>query len=274
MSNDAEACQRELADSAWVSRRILELAYGAGKGHIGSALSIADIITVTLDFVRGLGSQDPGRDRFVLSKGHAAMALYANLELRGIASAEEVSGYCSEGSQIATHPKAGIAGIDFSTGSLGQGITFAVGAAFAGHLARDDRRVFCVLSDSELQEGSTWEAALMAAHHQLSNLIVMLDFNGQQALGKTADVLSLTGVPDAWRSIGWTVAEVDGHDCDSIRTALEFAINSTGPQLVVAKTVAGHGVPFMEGLIEWHYRPMSDAQFDSAVQSVSGAKPR
>lgn len=254
---------------AIVRRRVLELAYSAGKGHIGSALSIADLITVTLEYVRGLSATDPGRDRFVLSKGHAAMALYANLGIRGILSPADLDGYCCDGSLIATHPMAATPGIDFSTGSLGQGITFAVGAALAGTKANDDRRVFCIISDSELDEGSTWESALIAGHHKLSNLIVLLDANGQQALGRTRDVLSLEGVPAAWAALGWRVTEVAGHDPRAIAELIERALVSDGPHLLVARTVAGHGVPFMEGRVEWHYLPMTDEQFTIAVAAVN-----
>jgi transketolase len=258
-----------IRSTALVRRRILELAYGAGKGHIGSALSIADLVTVTLGHVRGFGTASPVRDRFVLSKGHAAMALYANLAIRGLLSSEDLAAYCCDGSLLATHPMAAIPGIDFSTGSLGQGISFAVGAALAGVNAGDDRRVFCIISDSELDEGSTWESALIAAHHKLSNLIVLLDFNGQQALGRTKDVLSLEGVPAAWASLGWKVTHVPGHKPQAIADAIDSALDCDGPHLLVAKTVAGYGVPFMEGRVEWHYLPMSDDQFEVAIRSVT-----
>jgi transketolase len=260
--------------TATVRRRVLELAHQAHKGHIGSALSVADLVTVSLGYVRGLGTTSPVRDRFVLSKGHAAMALYANLAVRGLLSPQDLEQFCGDGSLMATHPMAALPGIDFSTGSLGQGITFAVGAALAGVKAGDDRRVFCVLSDSELNEGSTWESALIAAHHKLSNLIVILDSNGQQALGRTRDVLSVEGVPVAWASLGWTVVQVDGHKPRAIADAIEDALDSEGPHLLVATTVAGSGVPFMEGRVEWHYLPMTDEQFAVAIHAVTEDKER
>jgi transketolase len=253
---------------------VLELAHQAHKGHIGSALSVADLVTVALGYVRGLGTTSPVRDRFVLSKGHAAMALYANLAVRGLLSPEDLDQFCGDGSLMATHPMAALPGIDFSTGSLGQGITFAVGAALAGVKAGDDRRVFCILSDSELNEGSTWESALIAAHHKLSNLIVILDSNGQQALGRTKDVLSVEGVPAAWASLGWRVAQVDGHKPRAVAEAVEDALDSEGPHLLVATTVAGSGVPFMEGRVEWHYLPMTDEQFTVAIDAVTEDKER
>lgn len=247
---------------------ILELAHSVHKGHIGSALSISDIVDTTLDFVRGLGTQDPARDRFVLSKGHAAMALYAALHRRGLMTDSDLAGYCKDGSPIATHPHAATAGIDFSTGSLGQGITFAVGSALAAVLKGSGSRTFCVLSDSELDEGSTWEAALFAAHHRLANLTVLLDFNRQQALGMTDDVLSLRGVPDAWAEIGWNVDTTDGHDMARIRSSLDRAIASELPNLIVCQTNSGSGVSFMERRVEWHYLPMSDEQYSQAVTEI------
>jgi transketolase len=252
-----------------IRKTVLHLANAAHKGHIGSALSVVDLVTVALDHVRGLGTLKSDRDRFVLSKGHSAMALYANLAARGLLTDADLAGYCGEGSLLATHPMAQLPGIDFSTGSLGQGITFAVGAALAGVLAGDNRRVFCVLSDSELDEGSTWESALIAAHHHLSNLIVLLDSNGQQALGRTHDVLSVDGVPAAWSALGWNVSSVPGHDSTEIRRAVGDALKSEGPHLIVAETIAGFAVPFMQGLVEWHYWPMTDEQFTSAMESVS-----
>ena len=260
--------------TANVRRRVLELAHQADKGHIGSALSVADVVTVSLDYVRGLGTASPARDRFVLSKGHAAMALYANLAARGLLSPEDLDQFCRDGSLMATHPMAALPGIDFSTGSLGQGITFAVGAALAGVKAGDDRRVFCILSDSELNEGSTWESALIAAHHRLSSLIVILDLNGQQALGRTRDVLSVDGVPGAWASLGWRVAQVDGHKPRAIAEAIEDALRSEGPHILVATTVAGSGVPFMEGRVEWHYLPMTEEQFTAALHCVTEDQER
>jgi transketolase len=262
-----------IRSSTLVRRRVLELAYGATKGHIGSALSVVDIVNVSLEYVRGLGTTTPTRDRFVLSKGHSAMALYASLAVRGHLSSEDLDRYCRDGSLIATHPMAAVPGIDFSTGSLGQGITFAVGAALAGVKAGDDRRVFCILSDSELDEGSTWESALIAAHHKLSNLIVLLDDNGQQALGRTRDVLSLEGVPVAWAALGWKVTEVAGHEPRAIAEAIESALDGEGPHLLIARTVAGYGVPFMAGRVEWHYLPMSEEQFTIALESLTNGPP-
>ena len=247
---------------------ILKMANGVHKGHIGSALSVVELVQAALDQVRGLGETRMDRDRFVLSKGHAAMALYASLNLRGVLTDLELNTYCQNGSCIATHPMSSVRGIDFSTGSLGQGITFAVGSALASKIRNTDGRVFCILSDSEIDEGSTWEAALFAAHHRLENLTVMLDLNGQQALGRTDEVLRISEVGSAWSSLGWDVTYVDGHNLEEISGAIGRAQSVAKPHLIVGKTTAGKGVPFMESKVEWHYFPMSEDQYQSACISV------
>lgn len=249
---------------------ILSMAHRARRGHIGSALSIVEVCATCLNEVRGLGSELENRDRFVLSKGHAASALYAVLAAQGLLTQDDLDTYCRDASFLATHPNTDIVGIDFATGSLGQGITFAVGAALAAKLRRDGSRVYCLLSDSELNEGSVWESCLIAAQHALDNLVVVVDFNRQQALGPTKDVLSLEGVPEAWASLGWSVIRIDGHDVTAIYSALDLAYANTQPTLLVAETIAGRGVSFMEGRIEWHYLPMTEAQYLGALDQVSG----
>lgn len=244
---------------------ILGMARAANKGHIGSALSIADIMAVvaTLRFA----SPNPSHDTLVLSKGHAASALFAALMDLGVIPADE-SVYCADGSAIATHPMASTPGVDFSTGSLGQGIAYAVGAALAVRLSGGVGRVWCVLSDSELNEGSTWEAAQIAASQEIGMLVVVLDLNGQQATARTDDVLPTRFVPAAWEGMGWDVVEVDGHDVRALLGACTPTDGSTQPRLVVARTIAGKGVSFMEGQIAWHYLPMTDEQYSQAIAEV------
>lgn len=252
---------------------ILDMAYRANKGHIGSALSVAEMVMVGLEFTRGLGTESINRDRFVLSKGHAATALYAGLSVKGMLDAENIATYCASSTLLGTHPITQVSGIDFATGSLGQGISFAVGAALAARLRDDGSAVTCILSDSELDEGSTWESALIAAHLELGNLTVALDFNQQQAMGFTKDVISLEGVPSAWQKIGWEVIDCDGHNVEALSAAFAAARDSTRPTLLVCHTQAGHGVDFMEGKVEWHYLPMTKDQYESAKgQMVKGAR--
>jgi transketolase len=249
---------------------ILEQSKRAHVGHIGSALSIADIVATL--YTNVLQIPDPNaldRDRFILSKGHAVLAVYAALFLKGWISEASLNTYCADGSLLGVHPEHALYGIDFSTGSLGQGLSMAVGAALAARLQQSSRRVFALLSDAECNEGSVWEAAMFAAHHQVANLVVLLDLNGQQALGYTEQVLSMTPMADRWRSFGWDVHEVDGHDEAAIAQTIHNLDTTTGaPHILIAHTVFGKGVSYMENQIKWHYMPMSDAEYQQALQEI------
>jgi transketolase len=252
-------------------RIVLEQSKRANVGHIGSALSIADLVAVLFGGVlRGVGDDDPDRDRFVLSKGHAALALYAALHLRGVLDPDEVESFCGDGTLLGTHPERELRGVDFTSGSLGQGLSTACGAALAARLDGSERRVFCLLSDAECNEGSTWEAAMFAGHRRLGNLTAIVDANGQQALGYTRDVLDLEPLAARWESFGWDAREVDGHDHDAIRAAFEQAPADVRPRAVVARTEFGHGVSFMTNRIEWHYLPLDDDQYRLALAEVEG----
>lgn len=250
-----------------IRRLIVEMAHAADKGHIGSALSIADIMAVlaTLRFGGGGGSSN---GVLILSKGHAATALYAAMMDLDVLE-RDLTMYCADGSRVATHPMASVEGIDFSTGSLGQGITFAVGAALGASLSGRGDPVRCLLSDSELNEGSTWEAAQMAAAHRLGNLTVVLDMNGQQATARTDDVLPTGFAATAWEAMGWDVHDVDGHDVAAILESCEGSSSTARPRLVIARTTAGKGVSFMEARIAWHYLPLTDEQYSTAVSELS-----
>ena len=245
--------------------RVIEISHKAQKGHIGSALSICELVVVISSNARGLGTSDPKRDRVVMSKGHAALAWYSVLEQKGIILTETLETYMRDGSLLGTHPDPELDGVDFMTGSLGQGIGFGVGAALSGKIAKDDRRVFVVLSDSELNEGSTWESAALAGQLKLKNLIVFLDLNGQQALGKSKDILPTSTAVSGWSDFGWNVHRVDGHSTAELQNMVdEHFSGGTGPLLVMASTVAGKGVSFMEGQVKWHYTPMSSEEFEDA----------
>jgi transketolase len=251
-----------------VRRIVLEQSKRANVGHIGSALSIADLVAVLYcGVLRGIGSDDADRDRFVLSKGHAALALYAALHLRGIVDAAELDSFCGDGTLLGTHPESELPGVDFTSGSLGQGLSTACGAALAARLDRSARRVYCLLSDAECNEGSTWEAAMFAGHRKLDNLTAIVDANGQQALGYTRDVLDLEPLAERWRAFGWDAVEVDGHDHAACRRALD-APRDGAPRVLVARTEFGHGVSFMRNRIEWHYLPLDDEQYTRALEEV------
>ena len=250
-----------------IRRIVLEQSKRAGVGHIGSALSIADLVGVLYEHVLNVPSpEDPERDRFILSKGHAVLALYAALHLRGWLSREQLDTYCGDGTLLGVHPEHALRGIDFSTGSLGQGLSVGAGAALAARLQGSRRRVFVLVSDAECNEGALWEAAMFAAHHRLTNLTAIVDANGQQALGYTREVLDLSPLAERWRAFGWEVREADGHDAAALRGALDG--EAGGPRVLVAKTVFGHGVSYMERQIRWHYLPMSDDQYAQALAEV------
>jgi len=251
-------------------RLILDEAYRAGVGHIGSALSIVDILAALFGSALRSAPMDPDRDRFLLGKGHAALALYAVLHLKGLLARDLLATYCAEGSMLGVHPSHRMPGIDFSTGSLGQALPVAAGAALAARMQGSARRTFALLSDAECNEGSTWEAAMFAGHHRLGHLAAIVDVNGQQALGRTADILDQSALAARWHAFGWQVRDVDGHDPAAIAAALDRP--AAGPLVILAHTVAGHGVSFMEGQVAWHYLPMSDEQYRRALAD-SNARP-
>jgi transketolase len=259
-------------DPASLRRSILETAYHAGVGHIGCALSVADILAALYSGVLNLPALDhPDRDRFVLSKGHGALALYAALAATGHMPAASLEGYCADGSDLGVHPSRKLPGVDFSTGSLGHGLSYGAGAALAARMQPSSRRVFVLLSDAELNAGSTWEAVMFAAQHRLGRLTAVVDLNGQQAFGATRDVLDLEPVAERFRAFGWTAVEVDGHDARALEQALNVpAAAHAAPRAILARTIFGRGVSFMEGQLAWHYLPMNAEQFACAMRENGG----
>lgn len=248
--------------------RVVDTAKRAGVGHIGSALSVMDIVTVLqCAIMNAPDAGDPTRDRLVLSKGHAAMALYAALVETGCLDEESLASYCTDGSTLATHPERVVPGIDFCSGSLGQGLSVGTGSALAARIGGQARRTFVLMSDAECDAGATWEAALFAGHHRLNGLTAIIDVNGQQALGYTPDVLDLEPLDAKWKSFGWDVIDADGHSISALRNALEF--RGDRPTVILARTKLGRGVSFMEGLIKWHYWPLSDEEHVVAATEIS-----
>ncbi len=240
-----------------IRRHIVRMVAEAGSGHPGGSLSAADIVTalyfnqMRLDPVR---PDWPDRDRFVLSKGHAAPVLYAALAERGYFPVAELSTLRKLGSRLQGHPDMRkLPGVEMSTGSLGQGLSAANGMALAARLDGRDYRVYALLGDGECQEGQVWEAAMAAAHYALENLTAIVDFNGLQIDGPVSEVMSTEPLPDKWRAFGWHVLEIDGHDFGQILPALEKARSAGGrPTAIVARTVKGKGVSFMEHGVDWH----------------------
>lgn len=259
-------------DARKVRQIILEQSHRAHTGHIGSALSIVELVTALYGRVLSIPHpEDPERDRFVLSKGHAALALYAALFLRGWISAAELDSFHTDGSRLGVHPEHTLPGVDFSTGSLGLGMAMGSGAAMAARMQGSKRRAFVLVSDAECNEGSLWESVMFAAHHKLANLVAIIDLNGQQALGYTREVLDLRPMHERWAAFGWDAHQVDGHDADAIGACIAGLDTESGPpHVLVAQTTFGKGVSFMEGLIRWHYMPMTDDEFAIALAEIGG----
>jgi transketolase len=253
-----------------IRRIVIDRSKRAGVGHIGSSLCVADLLAVLYEGVlQGERSDDPERDRFVLSKGHAALALYATLVASGRLPEDVLDSFGEDNSALGVHPEHTLPWIDFSTGSLGHGLSIGAGAALAARLQRSPRRAFVLLSDAECNEGSVWEAAMFAAHHRLANLVAIVDCNGQQAFGYTREVLDLSPLGERWRAFGWDVREVDGHDVDALAEVIAGLDTTEGPpHVLVAQTTFGKGVSYMEGLIKWHYWPMSDEEHAQAVREL------
>jgi transketolase len=255
-----------------IRRIILQQSKRANVGHIGSALSVADIVAALYSKILSVDDpQSPERDRFILSKGHAALALYAALNLRGWISDDHLNTFVGDGTTLGVHPEHVVPGIDFCSGSLGQGLSIGAGCALAARMQGSPRHTFVLVSDAECNEGSTWEAVMFAAHRQLANLVVFVDLNRQQALGYTREVLDLGPMADRWTAFGWDTVEVDGNDPNAIVAAVASLNTTSGyPHVVIANTVFGCGVSFMESQIKWHYLPMSDADYERAMTELGG----
>ena len=255
-----------------IRKHIIDSVYRAGSGHPGGSLSIADILAcLYFHEMRHDPEQPdwPDRDRLVLSKGHAAPALYAALALAGYFPERELKELRQTGHFLQGHPcMKKVTGVDMSTGSLGQGLSAGIGMALAGRLDKKDYRVFVILGDGEIDEGQVWEAAAAASHYQLSNLVAILDRNGLQIDGHTEEILSQEPIKWRWRAFGWRVLTVDGHDIEEILSALHEANKNDRPMLIIAYTIKGKDVSFMEGTLSFHGKPPSDEQYVKAMSEL------
>lgn len=252
-----------------IRRLIIQQSYASSVGHIGSALSIADLMAVLWwGVMRHPGEEKDDRDRFILSKGHAALALYSCLRLCNRIDEQTMASYCRGGSQVCAHPMHTIPGVEISTGSLGQGLSVACGRAYALRHQGRKERVYVVMSDAEMNEGQVWEAAMFAGHHHLENLTVVLDLNGSQCLGKTKDILHLRDPRQTWESFGWNAIPVDGHDCTAMHRSMTEPGQKAQPTIYLAATVLGRGVSFMEDNYEWHYLNLSPETYSAALQEL------
>lgn len=262
--------QKALALKAAKLRALaMDAVHTAASGHIGGSLSVADVLTVlyfhTME-VDPKSPKDPNRDRLVLSKGHTTPALYSALALRGYFPTEELKLFRSIEGHLSGHPDmVHVPGVDMSTGSLGQGISAAVGMALAGKLDKKDYRVYAVLGDGEIAEGQVWEAFMSAAKYHLDNLCAVVDVNGLQIDGKTADVMPSEPLDKKFEAFNWNVLKVDGHDLAALAAAFETAAAHKGrPTVILAKTVKGKGVSFMENDAGWHGKAPNDEQYAQA----------
>ncbi len=256
-----------------IRKHIIDEVYSAASGHPGGSLSCTDILTVLYFHEMKVDVNNPkwaDRDRFVLSKGHCAPALYGTLAEKGFFPAEELVKFRNIESYLQGHPSMkDVPGVDMSTGSLGQGISAAVGMALAAKLDKKDYRVYAILGDGEIQEGQVWEACMSAAHYKLDNLTAFLDHNGLQIDGKITDVMSPEVVEDKFRAFGWKVINVNGHDYIQINEAIQEAKKTKGaPVMVVADTIKGKGVSFMENAAGWHGSAPNKEQRDQAIAEL------
>jgi len=251
--NELESISRQIRGT------VVEMSHRAKAAHLGSSLSCVDILTAVYFHAIKLDPQNPRspkRDRFILSKGHAAASIYATLAYKGIISKDLLPGYGQPGSDLEEHPSPGkLPGIEVATGSLGHGLSISLGMALASNIQKLSFKIFVLMSDGECNEGSVWEAAAFAAAHKLDNVMAFVDFNKWQATGRSQEVMSLDPLKEKWESFGWYVHEVDGHDMKSLLECLsQFPHTSGKPVAVVAHTIKGKGVSFMEDDNNWHYR--------------------
>lgn len=259
-----------------IRKWVIESVYRAGSGHPGGSLSIADVMACLYFHEMRHNPKDPkwqDRDRLVLSKGHAAPALYAALALAGYFDVEELKNLRKIGHFLQGHPcMKKVPGVDMSTGSLGQGLSVAVGMAIAGKLDNKDYRVFAILGDGEVQEGQIWEAANTASHYKLDNLIAILDRNKLQIDGPTEEIMHIEPLPWRWQAFGWDVIEIDGHDIEEILdTFHEIKLNEK-PTIIIANTIKGKGVSFMEGTLSFHGKSPNKEQYIRAMSELEQAR--
>jgi transketolase len=260
-----------------VRKNIVQMIAAAGSGHPGGSLSVADILVVLYFDAMHIDVKNPGletRDRFVLSKGHSAPALYAVLAERGYFPKEELMKLRKCGAMLQGHPDMKrIPGVDMSTGSLGQGLSAANGMALSAKLDQADWRVYAVVGDGELQEGQIWEAVMSSAHYGLDNLTLFVDHNGLQIDGTNDEVMKVMPIAEKFRVFGWNAIEINGHDFEEICSAIQLAKHTKGrPTVIVAETVKGKGVSFMENQVGWHGKALDEVQCRQALEELTGGE--
>lgn len=265
---------------AWKIRRHgIEMTHLSQGSHIGAILSVADIVAVLYNDIANVNPSDPkmsNRDRIILSKGHAGAAIYAALAEKGFFSVEELKTHYADGSRLSGHVShKGVPGVEFSTGSLGHGLSVGAGMAYGARKDNEQYRVFVICGDGECDEGAVWEAALVANHYRLNNLIAIIDHNKMQSLDFCENTIALSPFADKWKAFGWNVIDIDGHDHDDLRDAFIKAKETTDkPTVIIANTTKGKGISFMENNILWHYRfPHEGEEYDSAITELREQMP-
>lgn len=251
---------------------VLTISHNAQIGHVGSSLSIIDLLVVLYYKIINVSPKNPyenDRDRFILSKGHAAAGLFAVLHHRGFFSKETLDTFCKDGSKLMVHPEFNdLPGIDWGTGSLGHGLSVGVGMAYAAKLMKKSFKVYVLISDGEINEGAIWEAALFAGHHHLDNLVVILDRNGSQGLGKSKDILDTEPLEAKWKSFNFNTSVIDGHNINQILESFQNIPVNSHPNIIIANTVIGKGVSFMEGDFRWHYYDPKSQHMEVALKEI------
>jgi len=259
--------------STWIRKKTLKMVFSANASHIGSALSIVDILTVLYFKILSINPKNPwseDRDRFILSKGHGCSSLYATLALKGFFSKEILNTFSLNGGILPAMITLNcVPGAEVSTGSLGHGFSMGIGMAIAAKHDKRNYRTFILLGDGECNEGSTWEAAMFASHHKLNNLIVIIDYNKLQAFGRIEEIIDLEPFKDKWNAFGWAVKEIDGHNFSEIeKTLSQVPFIKNKPSIVIAHTIKGKGVSYMENKLEWHYKSPNKEQLEVAYKEL------
>jgi transketolase len=275
MKDERKSVAQLDARSVALRRGIVEVMNRGGRGHLGSALSLVEILRVLYDEVLRYDAKRPRwaeRDRFILSKGHGCIALYVLLAEKGFFPAAELDRFCRFDGILGGHPEPKVPGVEVSTGSLGHGLPIGVGMAIAAKRDRRASRVFVVVGDGECNEGTIWESAMGAAKHKLDNLVVMVDYNKHQSYGSTYEVMDLEPFRDKWRAFGFAVTECDGHDVAALSTALSAVRANQGrPTAIICHTIKGRGIGFAENNLKWHHKSgLKENEMQQLLQALEG----
>ena len=253
-------------------KKLLYYIKNANAGHTGGSLSCVDIISVLYNNILTVSPdnfRDPGRDRYIQSKGHSVEALYVVLADQGFFPESDLESLCRFQSYYVGHPTRKVNGIEQNTGALGHGLSISTGIALAGKMDKRDYKVYTLLGDGEMTEGSNWEAALTASHYKLDNLVAILDYNGLQITGATSDVCRTDPMDEKFRAFGWHVEEVDGHNLEEMGGVFSQApFHKDKPSLIIARTIKGKGISFMEGDVKWHHGVPDDEQYSQAMKEL------